>query len=62
MPAMDSAPRDGRYVAVSTGGEYLTYAYFENGRWIAPQHVQKPELGFDQIFPEYWVNIPAPQR
>jgi hypothetical protein len=62
MSNMASAPRDGRYVAVSMGGDALAFAYFENGSWIAPQMIGKPELGFSFISPISWVNIPAPRR
>jgi hypothetical protein len=49
MNSMESVSRDGRYVAVSLGGEALAFAYFENGNWIAPQMVGKAELGSSPV-------------
>lgn len=62
MNPIMTAPRDGRYVAVSMGTQVLAYAYFENGHWIAPQMIGKPELGSDVILPVGWVDIPTPLR
>jgi hypothetical protein len=62
MYSIESAPRDGSYVAVSFGGAALAFAYFENGNWIAPQMVGKPELGSSPIRPIGWVDIPTPKR
>jgi len=62
MSNMESARRDGSYVAVSFGGEALAFAYFENGNWIAPQMIGKPELGCGIVFPIGWVDIPTPTR
>ena len=60
--SMEHAPLDGRYVAVSLGGPTLTYAYFENGHWLAPQMIGKPELGVAIIQPVSWIPLPTPQR
>jgi hypothetical protein len=60
--SMKSAPRDGRYVAVSTGGPSLSYAYFENGHWLAPLMIGKPELGVAIIHPVSWLPLQTPQR
>ena len=62
MNSMESAPRDGRYIAVTMGGDALALAYFENGSWIAPQMVGKPELGSSFISPIGWIDIPTPKR
>ncbi|GLH78571.1 hypothetical protein SSBR45G_34800 [Bradyrhizobium sp. SSBR45G] len=62
MNGMESARRDGSYVAVSLGGEALAFAYFEDGNWIAPRMVGRPELGFSPVSPIGWVDIPTPER
>jgi hypothetical protein len=62
MNSINTAPRDGRFVAVSVGTEALTFAYFKNGNWVAPQMVGRPELGMVIIHPLSWVDIPAPLR
>ncbi|WP_438274233.1 hypothetical protein [Nitrobacter sp.] len=62
MNSIETAPRDGRFVAVSTGTGNLSFAYFENGVWIAPQIVGKPELGSAVIDPIWWLDIPVPSR
>jgi hypothetical protein len=62
MNSMDSALRNGSYVAFSLGGEALAFAYFENGNWIAPEMVGKPELGSSPVKPIGWVDIPTPRR
>lgn len=62
MSSMESAPRDGRYVAVSVGGDALAFAYYEKDGWVAPQMVDRPELGSSPIFPTFWVDIPVPDR
>lgn len=58
---MDSAPRDGRYVAILLG-ETVAFAYFEDGSWIAPCMVGKPEQGFSVVAPTGWLDIPTPTR
>ena len=62
MNPIATAPRDGRYVAVSFGTSFLAFAYYENGVWIAPQMVGKPELGSGVVHPISWTEIPVPQR
>jgi hypothetical protein len=62
MPNMEVARRDGSYVAVSLGGDALAFAYFDNGKWVAPKMVGNPELGCDIVFPTGWVDIPTPAR
>jgi hypothetical protein len=62
MNRIETAPRDGRYVAVSLGTSFLTFAYFENDAWVAPQMVGKPELGSNIVHPVGWTDIPVPQR
>lgn len=60
MTGMDSAPRDGRYVACFCGGEVVTFAYFEDGRWLAPQMIGRPDLGVSEINPTSWQDLPTP--
>jgi hypothetical protein len=59
---MDTAPKDGRFVATLNGGNAVTFAYFENRKWFAPFDANNEALGRSEIFPISWVDIPTPTR
>ena len=55
---IETAPRDGRYIIAFCGGPIGLFAYFENGRWLAPELVDRLELGVHEIDPEAWLATP----
>lgn len=57
---MDTAPKDGRFVATLNGGDAVTFAYFENGKWFAPIDANNEASGRHEIFPTNWVSLPVP--
>jgi hypothetical protein len=52
---IETAPRDGRYIIAFCGGVVGSFAYFENGRWLAPESVDRLELGVHPIEPTGWI-------
>jgi hypothetical protein len=62
MGSIETAPKDGRYVLAFFGSPFGAFVYFENGKWLAPQMVGRPELGVNPVNPVSWVDIPTPPR
>lgn len=58
---IETAPRDGRYIIAFCGGSIGSFAYFENGRWLAPESVDHPELGIHAIEPTAWMATGRPR-
>jgi hypothetical protein len=44
------------------GTMVFTFAYFEDGHWIAPEAINEPERGTSVIDPLYWIAMPVPIR